>query len=161
MNSKDSKNFLASSFYRTAKEQFRKYNIPPPRPPTQIMEVRAGEHPLRKEKAISSPKCQWHWDQHSNQPAGRQNQILFQTRGEKGRGGEVWNQEKWIHLLQKIKTGHTKREKQDWLVLSIHTGLSQSLICFHYPQISCPWSKEPDTWAQKARLNVMFKQKLH
>ena len=60
MNSKDSKNFLTSSFYRTAKEQFRKYNISPPHTPTQIMEVRAGEHPLRKEKAISSPKCQWH-----------------------------------------------------------------------------------------------------
>lgn len=46
------------------------------------MEVRV-EHPL-KEKAISSEKCQRHWDQHCNQPAEAKSNII----SNKGEGGE-------------------------------------------------------------------------
>lgn len=63
------------------------------------------------------------------QPAGRQNQILFQTRGEKGRGGEVWNQEKWIHLLQKIKA-HCTWRPEDCLVLITWGSRNHSAVFF-------------------------------
>lgn len=73
------------------------------------------------------------------QPAGRQNQILFQTRGEKGRGREVWNQEKWFHLLQKIKAHCTMRAR---IPGSQHMRQPKSLRCFlHHPQYTDPAAK--------------------
>lgn len=109
MNSKDSKNFSTSFFYRKTKKQSRKPHISPCSGPTQATESeqyntirgRKKSFPLWKVNGIETSAL--------THPAGRQNQILFQIRGEKGRGGEAWNQEKWIHLLQEIKVHPTKK----------------------------------------------------
>lgn len=121
MNSKDSKNFSTGIFYRKAKKQSRKSNISPCSAPPKSWKSEHYNTIWGRKKSFPLWNVNGTETSALIQPAGRQNQILFQTRGEKGREGEVGNQEKWIHLLQKIKGHHTQRAKRAaWF--SAHSG---------------------------------------